>query len=106
MSESVAVDRPQTVVANVSVVAAQMNEVFSAQRAAFAREMNPSHEARRDRIDRLLRLTETHQDALIHALSADFGQRARQGTDLADILAALSARRHTRRRLRRWVSTP
>ena len=103
MSESVAVDRPQTVVANVSVVAAQMNEVFSAQRAAFAREMNPSHEARRDRLDRLLRLTEMHQDAIIDAISADFGHRARQETDLADIFAVLSAIRHTRRHLRRWM---
>ncbi len=103
MSEPVAMDRPQTVAAGSATPIAQMDEVFAAQRAAFAREMNPSLGVRRDRLERLLLLTKTHQDAIIEAISADFGHRSRQETDLADIFTVLSAIRHTQRHLRRWM---
>jgi coniferyl-aldehyde dehydrogenase len=103
MSEPVAIDRPQTAVASVAAPLARMDDVFAAQRAAFAREMNPSLDVRRDRLNRLLRLTETHQHAIIEAISADFGHRSRQETDLTDIFIVLSALRHTRRHLRRWM---
>src|SRR5215471_1070688 len=103
MNEPVAVDRSPAVVSNVAAPVARMNEVFAAQRSAFAREMNPSLLARRDRLDRLLRLTETHQDAIRDAISADFGHRSPQETDLADIFVVLSAIRHTRRHLRQWM---
>jgi len=83
--------------------AARLDEVFAAQRSAFAREMNPSLAVRRDRLDRLLHLTEAHQDAIIDAISIDFGHRSRHETDLADIFVVLSAIRHMRRQLRRWM---
>jgi coniferyl-aldehyde dehydrogenase len=111
MSEPITVDRPLAGVTNVVTPLARMNEVLAAQRAAFAREMNPSLGARHDRLDRLLRLTETHQGAIRDAISTDFGHRSSQETDLADIFAVLSAIRHTRRHVRHWmkarhVSTP
>ncbi|MEO8674385.1 MAG: coniferyl aldehyde dehydrogenase [Casimicrobiaceae bacterium] len=80
-----------------------MEEIFAAQRGAFAREMNPSLAVRRDRLDRLLHLTQTHQGAIIDAISADFGHRSRHETDLADIFVVISAIRHTHRHLRRWM---
>src|SRR5215831_2673641 len=111
MNEPVAIDRPPAVVSIVPTPIAQMNEVLALQRAAFAREMNPSLSVRRDRLDRLLRLTETHQAAIRDAISADFGYCSSQETDLADIFVVLSAIRHTRRHLRQWmkarrISTP
>ncbi len=83
--------------------AARLDEVFAAQRSAFAREMNPSLAVRRDRLDRLLLLTQKHQDAIIGAISADFGHRSRHETDLADIFVVMSAIRHTQRHLREWM---
>jgi coniferyl-aldehyde dehydrogenase len=103
MNEPIAVDRPPTGVANVATPIARTSELFAAQRAAFAREMNPTFGARRDRLGRLLRLTEKHQDAIGDAISADFGHRARQETGLADIFVVLSAIRHTQRHLRQWM---
>lgn len=103
MSEPVAIDRPQTIAAGVVTPLARMDEVFAAQRAAFAREMNPSLDVRRDRLDRLLLLTKTHQRAIIEAISADFGHRSGQETDLAEIFIVLSAIRHTKRHLRSWI---
>ena len=103
MSDPVAIDRPQAVTVSDAAPRARMDEVFVAQQAAFAREMHPSLDVRRDRLDRLLLLTKTHQDAIIEAISADFGHRSRQETDLADIFTVLSAIRHTQRHLRRWM---
>jgi coniferyl-aldehyde dehydrogenase len=103
MSEPVVIDRPQALADSSATALARIEDVFAAQRAAFAREMNPSLGVRRDRLDRLLLLTKTHQDAIIQSISADFGHRARQETDLADIFTVLSAIRHTQRHLRRWM---
>ena len=103
MSEPVVLDRPQSAAAETSTPVARMDEVFAAQRAAFARAMNPPVAARRDRLDRLLHLTEKHQNAIIDAISADFGHRSRQETDLADIFVVMSAIRHAQRHLRRWM---
>jgi acyl-CoA reductase-like NAD-dependent aldehyde dehydrogenase len=71
------------VAATVEAAVGRMHETFAAQRAAFAQDMNPSREVRADRMDRLARMTQRHQDAIAAAISADFGHRAREETDLA-----------------------
>ena len=82
---------------------ARMQELFAAQRRAFAADMSPSREVRVDRLDRLLRLTEEHQGEIVAAISADFGHRSRHETDLADIFIVISGIRHTRRNVGRWM---
>ncbi len=82
---------------------ARLHELFAAQRRAFAAEMNPSREARVDRLDRLLRLTDEHQHEIVAAISADFGHRSRHETDLAEIFLVVSALRHMRRHVGRWM---
>jgi len=103
MTDSIVVDTPGRTVAGLTAPSAVLEEAFAVQRAAFAREMNPSLAARRDRLDRLLALVSTHQEEIAAAVSADFGHRSRHETDLADNFAVLSALRHTRRHLRRWM---
>ena len=51
MSEPVVIDRPQALAAGSATPLARIEDVFAAQRAAFAREMNPSLGVRRDRLD-------------------------------------------------------
>ena len=94
-------EMPRAVPADAPV--AQLPEIFDAQRAAFAADMSPSREARVDRLDRLLRLTEEHQGEIADAISADFGHRSRHETDLADIFIVISAIRQTRRHVGRWM---
>ena len=103
MSEPVVLERPPTGAAEAPTPVMRMHEVFAAQRAAFAHESNPSLARRRDRLDRLLHLTEVHQRAIIDAISADFGHRSRHETELADIFVVMSAIRHTTRHLRSWM---
>jgi coniferyl-aldehyde dehydrogenase len=103
MSEPVGVDRPRRDATDVSTPVVRMEHIFAAQREAFPREMNPTREVRRDRLDRLHRVTVAHHDAIIDAVSADFGHRSRHETNLAEIFVVMSAIRHTQRHLRRWM---
>lgn len=103
MIDSPVADVPARAAAIAVAPVAALEAAFAAQREAFTREMNPSLQVRRDRLDRLLQLTATHEDAIIDAVSADFGHRSRHETDLADIFVVLSAIRHTRRHVRRWM---
>jgi len=83
----------------------RMRSTFAAQRAGFALQMYPDREARRDRLDRALRMTEKYQAAVADAISADFGHRSRQETDLAEIFLVLSGIRHARRHLGQWMKS-
>ena len=81
----------------------RMRASFDAQRAAFAADMLPSRDARVERLDRILRLTTKYQSAIADAISADFGHRARQETDLAELFIVLSGVRQIRRHVGKWM---
>jgi coniferyl-aldehyde dehydrogenase len=78
---------------------------FEAQRHAFAREPNPSLQVRLARLDRLLGLTETHEDAIAEAISADFGGRSAHETRLAELFVVRAGIRHARAHLKHWMRT-
>jgi coniferyl-aldehyde dehydrogenase len=73
------------------------------QREAFAREPYPTLAARRERLDRILDLVRQHRDPLAEAASADFGYRSRHETLIADIAVTVTAVRHIRRNVGRWM---
>jgi coniferyl-aldehyde dehydrogenase len=97
----IAVPEPGAAAAEAAIE--RMRAGFDAQRAAFAADMLPGRDARVDRLDRLLRLTEKYQVAIADAISADFGHRSRQETDLAEIFLVLSGIRQTRRHVGQWM---
>ena len=87
-------------------------EVERALRAAFDRlaagfesERDPSHAVRTDRLRRLEAMLTRMAPAMVDAISADFGHRPAQVTQLADITPVLMAAGHARRRLRGWMKT-
>jgi coniferyl-aldehyde dehydrogenase len=94
---------PEPGAAAVAATIERMRAGFDAQRAAFAADMFPSRDARVDRLDRLLRLTEKYQTAIADAISDDFGHRARQETDLGEIFIVMSGIRQTRRHVGQWM---
>jgi coniferyl-aldehyde dehydrogenase len=83
----------------------RMRSTFAAQRAAFAAQMHPSRELRVDRLNRALRMTEKYESGIAAAISADFGHRARQETELTEIFLVLSGIRHARRHVGTWMRT-
>ncbi|HEY8877403.1 MAG TPA: coniferyl aldehyde dehydrogenase [Roseateles sp.] len=89
----------------------RLHLALSTQRRAYEAERMPSYEVRRDRLQRLLKMTQQHAEALAAAIAQDFGHRARQESLLADIFTVEAGAKHALRHLRRWmkprrVSTP
>jgi len=81
----------------------RLHLALTAQRRAFEAERMPSYEVRRDRLERLLKMTRQHGEALATAMAQDFGHRARQESLLADVFTVEAGARHAIRHLRRWM---
>ncbi|MGD9913468.1 MAG: coniferyl aldehyde dehydrogenase [Rhizobiaceae bacterium] len=81
----------------------QLRRRFEAQRSAFEKEPFPSYAVRRERLDRLLRLTDDHEAEFCAAIDADFGGRSAHETRIAELLVTRMGIRHARRHLRGWM---
>jgi coniferyl-aldehyde dehydrogenase len=82
---------------------AQLAQALEAQRRSFAADSNPSPAARRERLRRLSRMLRDHAAGIRDAISADFGLRAAEETDLLEHFTSLEGISHARRHLRRWM---
>ncbi len=80
-----------------------MKTLFDQQRAAFAQDSFPDLAARLDRFARLNALMEKHEERMAQAISADFGQRSRHETLIAESFITLSDIAHTQKHLKRWM---
>lgn len=89
---------PETEVAKIS-----MKQVFAAQRGAFERTEVATLADRKAHLEKLRRLVARNRIVFCNALSADFGNRARQETLLAEINGLIGHLRYVRRRLRSWM---
>ena len=78
-------------------------ERFLRQRQAFNDDINPSYALRLQRLDRIQQMIDQHGDAIAAAISADFGNRPTQVTQIADLLTVNASLRHTRKNLKRWM---
>ncbi|MFP3183409.1 MAG: coniferyl aldehyde dehydrogenase [Paraburkholderia sp.] len=77
--------------------------LFSAQRLAVAREGAPSYEQRIAALDALEKMVKAHSHDLVGAISADFGNRATEETELGELMPVLNSIRHARKHLRSWM---
>jgi len=80
-----------------------LKALLDLQRAAFHQDMMPTAEVRRHRLIQLERMIEDNEEALIAAISEDFGNRSAQETKLIDILMAIAGIRHAKRKLKGWM---
>ena len=80
-----------------------LQALLDAQKAAQLRDGVPSAEQRIDRLDRVLDLLVTHNDALCEAMSDDFGHRSLDQSRMTDISGTIEAVKFTKARLRRWM---
>src|SRR5215472_16254093 len=81
---------------------AALQTLFDQQRLAFARERMPTLAARRDRLERVLRITREHAGEIEAAISTDFSGRSVHETRFAELLLVETGIRHMLRHLRRW----
>jgi coniferyl-aldehyde dehydrogenase len=81
----------------------QLTQALELQRRAFVADPFPALASRRDRLARLARMLRDHSAGIRDAISADFGLRAGEETELIEIFTSLEGIAHARRRLRRWM---
>jgi coniferyl-aldehyde dehydrogenase len=83
--------------------AADLQARFHAQRLAFAAERFPDAATRRGRLERMRRLVEENEQRFASAISADFGNRSRHETVIAETFFVLAGISHARRHLAQWM---
>ena len=82
---------------------ADLDRVHALQAKAFSEEPYPAAKTRAARLTALIRALETNEKRIVEAVSADFGNRARQETILAEIIVTVSAAKGARRHLKKWM---
>ena len=80
-----------------------LNRALALQRAAQQADPAPPWSTRARRLRTLARMLGDNQQAIIAAISADFGRRAAEETQLLEIFPAMQAIRHALRHGRRWM---
>lgn len=76
---------------------------FDRQKAAYLYGPVPDYEARMASLRKLLAAVTKNKDAIVEAMSTDFGHRSRHESLLADIFPIVSHLRYTMRHLRGWM---
>jgi coniferyl-aldehyde dehydrogenase len=76
---------------------------LDAQRQAYARRPVPSYRERVADLRSLQRFLLENREALIEAVSADYGHRSRHETLFGEMVPVLDGIKHTLRHLRRWM---
>ncbi|MFV3126564.1 coniferyl aldehyde dehydrogenase [Niveispirillum sp. KHB5.9] len=82
---------------------ADLSGLLEAQRLAVLRDGAPGLKERLAALDGLAALVRRHLEDLIAAVSADFGNRPRQETELGELMPLMNGIRHVRRHLKGWM---
>jgi coniferyl-aldehyde dehydrogenase len=93
----------ESAAADAARAASGLRETLEAMRATHARDPMPDAATRIARLDALEALVRDHRDAIVAAIDADFGRRPAEETILLEIFPSLSALRHARRHVLRWM---
>ena len=93
----------ETPAAHVPLTAEHLQQILADQRSACAAAPMPDAQSRRQWLDALREVLTGNQQALIEAISADFGNRSADETLLAEIMPSLHGIRYARRHLRGWM---
>ena len=81
----------------------RLNQLFSQQQEAFARDPMPSFEARRQHLLTLRTLLLKHKDAIAAAINTDFTARSPTETLIAEVIPCVEQIGYVLKRLRRWM---
>ncbi|MFO1217160.1 MAG: coniferyl aldehyde dehydrogenase [Burkholderiaceae bacterium] len=86
-----------------SPIKAQLDAALAAQRAAYQAQPVPSRAQRVADLRTLQRFVRENKDALVDAISADYGHRSRHETLLAEVFPVVDGIDHVIKQLRRWM---
>ncbi|MEO8281515.1 MAG: coniferyl aldehyde dehydrogenase [Ideonella sp.] len=84
-------------------IASLLDAALALQRKAYRADPVPDFEQRKSDLLTLQRFVRDHKDALCDAINADYGNRSRHETMLAEIFPALDGIDHAIKHLRGWM---
>jgi len=98
-----AADTARTLDADKTSGERQLDRVFALQKSAYAENPFPSCDRRIASLDKIIRLTEANEEKFVAAVNADFGNRARYETIIAEIIVTVSGAKLAKGNLRKWM---
>ncbi|NND27852.1 MAG: aldehyde dehydrogenase family protein, partial [Myxococcales bacterium] len=81
----------------------EAQRVYTLQREAYLRDPYPSLQERRARLNAVERILLENTDAIVEAISQDFGHRCAEESKILEIFPVIDGLRHTRKKLRKWM---
>lgn len=87
----------------MSITPAQLQVMFAHQKQAHRQNPMPSVQERKGNLDKLRSALLTHQDALIHAIHADYGNRSLTESKIGELLTCLEQIKYYRKHLPAWA---
>lgn len=93
----------QTVTDASTAIERDLNAKLALQRAAVEREPYPDARLRKDRLQRAIDALLKHENRIVEATQADFGQRPELSCLLADLMFPMSAFRYALKHVERWM---
>lgn len=100
-----AADTARTLDAEKTAGEQELDRLFALQKAAYAAAPHPSYEERIANLDRLISVAENNEEAFIEAINADFGNRSRHETIIAEIVISVSGAKAAKKHLRKWMKS-
>ncbi|MGB7404318.1 MAG: coniferyl aldehyde dehydrogenase [Pacificimonas sp.] len=83
--------------------AAEMTDILARQRAAFMAELPVGSDIRKDRLKRGIALVLENKDALVKALSDDFGHRSEMQSMFTDVMSSIGPMKHALKHMDGWM---
>ena len=88
---------------DAATIAGLLGDGLALQRKAYFADPMPDFEQRKTDLRTLQRFVRDHRDALCDAINADYGNRSRHETMLAEIFPAIDGIDHAIKHLRSWM---
>lgn len=87
----------------ITLVQRELNDTLKLQRAAYLAHPNPSLEERKADLLKLKAFVVDHRDALVQAISEDYGHRSTHESLFAEIFSVIDGVNHTLKHLKKWM---
>ncbi len=81
----------------------EIRRLIDVQKRAHIQEGPMSAKRRIDMIDRMIAALVDHQQDIVDALMADFGNRSRHATLATDVLSTITPLKHAKKHVKRWM---
>ena len=94
---------PPSPAASPEAIRAELNATLKLQRAAYLAHPYPSLDERRADLLALKAFIRDNRDAIIDAISADYGNRSRHETQFAEIFSVMDGVDHALKHLKKWM---